>query len=103
SSYRDLDVEHVGQAPKDKKEAALRKVEERDRTLKQLRQELEKASDDLDTINAKIDKKITQELKPFDDAVTKAEMYLKELTASFDRFAKLAAEKRWKAGDTFRD
>ena len=36
------------------------------------------------------------------DRVSKAEDRLKELSADFDRFAKLAIQKRWKLGDMFR-
>src|SRR5262249_22371712 len=75
-----------------------------DATLKQLnnlKAKLDKANEDLDAAN-KAYENIKAEKKALEDAVSKNEDILKKKTADFDRFAKLAYQKQWKFGDTFR-
>ena len=104
SSYRDQDAEKRGEArTEEERAAALKQLAAREKTLDQLKTEMNDAQKELDAVNAEYDEKITRELRPLEDALGKAEDYLKEIVGTFDRFAKLAAEKRWKAGDTFRN
>jgi mono/diheme cytochrome c family protein len=104
SSYRDQDAEHVGEARTEEQRAAARKhVEERDELVARLRADRDQAQKDLDEKDAEYAAKITDVLRPYVDDLSRAEDYLKEIAGEFDRFAKLTAEKRWKAGDTFRN
>jgi mono/diheme cytochrome c family protein len=95
-------------------------VEERDEemnpkryeTLKQrakaTRKRLDNLKTDLDEKNRKLDEAtqayeaVKAKKKGLEDAVSKNEDILKKMTADFDRFAKLAYQKQWKFGDTFR-
>jgi mono/diheme cytochrome c family protein len=75
-----------------------------DATLKQLndlKSKLDLANADLEKAN-KAYENVKAEKKGLEDAVSKNEDILKKKTADFDRFAKLAHQKQWKFGDTFR-
>jgi len=73
-------------------------------TLKQLN----RLKDNLNEANAKLDKAnldyeaVKGKKKELEDGVSRNEDALKKMTADFDRFAKLAHQKQWKIGDTFR-
>jgi mono/diheme cytochrome c family protein len=73
-----------------------------------LRKNVDDLNDKLNTAQAKLEEatraldEVKQRKKKAEDAVTTAQDRLKKMTADFDRFAKLAYQKRWKFGDTFR-
>ncbi len=103
-SYRNIAAEHVGQAVSDpareSARAQLARLEER---LKGLKESLDEAEKVLAEARREIDEKINAPLKPHEEDLARAEDALKRLTGLFDRHAKLAAEKRWKLGDSFRN
>ncbi|HEY7310242.1 MAG TPA: c-type cytochrome [Gemmataceae bacterium] len=67
-----------------------------------LQTQLTKAQDELDKLDQQIRVEVTQKLDDPKRQVDQAEDDLKKLTAGFDRFAKVTAQKRWKFGDEFR-
>ena len=69
--------------------------------LDDLKAKLDKANEDLEAAN-KAYENVKAEKKGLEEAVSKNEDNLKKKTADFDRFAKLAHQKQWKFGDTFR-
>src|SRR5262245_20738388 len=95
SSYRDQDVERYGEnSPQ---------VRARDKELADLKEKMDRARKRLDEAEKKLAEDIGEELRKYEDELAKAEDYQKELAGAFDRFAKVAAAKRWKGGDTFRN
>ncbi len=69
--------------------------------VEELRKQLATLQNEVDTNKAELD----AAMKPVTDAeqeLSKAEDKLKELVGEFDRFHKLAEQKRWGAGDWFR-
>jgi mono/diheme cytochrome c family protein len=91
-------------------------VEEERKNVDELARKLAEAQAEVDAINRTLaDVKTKHEFdvkrgeqtvqlteKAASDQVDQAEKQLKDLTDSFDRFAKLAIQKRWKLGDMFR-
>jgi len=71
-------------------------------------QRLSRLKEDLDDKNRKLEaanqeyEAVKAKKKGLEDAVSMNEDLLKKKTADFDRFAKLAYQKQWKFGDTFR-
>jgi cytochrome c2 len=77
------------------------RVEDKFAIVKDLEHKLAAALLEVDRVTAEYNK-INAELKGVVDRTVKAEDELKKLMADFDRFAKLTAQKRWGAGDWFR-
>src|SRR5262249_40472878 len=77
------------------------RAEDLAKEVQSLADELAKAQAEVDANNLKL-AEIKSHQKADDDKVAAAEDELKQKTADFERFAKLAVQKRWKAGDTFR-
>lgn len=103
-SYRDADVKKIGLAKTDsERTAAEAKIADWDSKLAKLKAKLDETFDERLRAFADIDEKITRKLAPLQQALSEAEDTQKRLTANLDRFGKLAAEKKWKAGDTFRN
>jgi cbb3-type cytochrome oxidase cytochrome c subunit len=78
-----------------------------DRADKQLQvvKDLEQKLDDQQKVVEEVNQKqnaLKEQLRKLNEGVDRAEGALKEKTASFDRFAKQAEQKRWKAGDAVR-
>src|SRR5262249_17133944 len=71
--------------------------------LADLKTKLDEARKKLDDAEAELKAAVTDPLDPYEKDLARAEDALKALTGTFDRFAKLAAEKRWKTGDTVRN
>jgi mono/diheme cytochrome c family protein len=78
-----------------------RRAEDLRKEVQTLADELAKAQAEVDANNQKL-AEIKSHQRAADDKVAAAEDDLKQKTADFERFAKLATQKRWKAGDTFR-
>lgn len=76
-------------------------VEDKKATVDRLKEELVKGQLAVEQIDREL-AKVTAERKAMVDEAVAAEADWKRLTADFDRFAKLTAQKRWKAGDWFR-
>jgi cytochrome c2 len=103
SSLYNIAVEHLdNETDVGRKQAAKKEVDQLDKELKDLQAQLTKAQDELDKINQQIYDEITQPLAPSLQQVNAAEDDLKKLTAGFDRYAKVTAQKSWKWGDDFR-
>jgi mono/diheme cytochrome c family protein len=102
-SLYDIEVEHRDNAP-----AGSAAQQELDSVVKRRYQELQglkaKLADAQEAVeqNSKALADVKAKQKADDDRVTKAEDRLKSLTEDFDRFAKLAVQKRWGFGDWFR-
>jgi mono/diheme cytochrome c family protein len=69
--------------------------------LDKLKAKLNAANEELEAANQAYEG-VKAHKKGLEDAVSKNEDILKKKTADFDRFAKLAYQKQWKFGDTFR-
>jgi mono/diheme cytochrome c family protein len=103
TSLYNIAVEHVGKETEPSRKQSLQKeVDELDKELKELQAQLTKAQDDLDQIDKQIYNDVTKDLDGPQQQLNQAEDSLKKLTASFDRYAKVTAQKRWKFGDEFR-
>lgn len=95
ASYYDIAVdEHGKESP-----SAQRLFNE----LVVLKEKLVEAQTQLDNLDEEYKEKVTKKLEKPQDAFSMAEDDLKKLTAPFDRYAKVTAQKAWKFGDTFRD
>jgi mono/diheme cytochrome c family protein len=102
-SYYDIAVEHRDNAPSESARAAMqREVDARRAEIDELRKKLAAAQADLDKTDLEIKQKVTEPLREPRERVARAEDDLKKLTVDFDRYGKLAAQRGWKAGDTFR-
>jgi cytochrome c2 len=104
TSLYNIAVEHLGQETGDSaRQSALQKdVQSLTEELHGLQTRLTAAQDKLDRVNQQLAAQVTKPLSEPQQKVNRAEDELKKKTASFDRFAKVAAQKRWKFGDTFR-
>ncbi len=103
TSFYNIAIEHQGKETDPSRQKALKEEVERiDKELQQLQKQLVDTQDELDRINEQIEKEVTQPLTGPQREVNQAEDQLKKLTAGFDRYAKTAAQKRWKFGDVFR-
>ncbi|HKB36210.1 MAG TPA: hypothetical protein VKD72_07130, partial [Gemmataceae bacterium] len=103
-SYVDIAVEQVGAAPSEsRRTAAEARVADRKKQLQELKTALDASQKDLEDKYNLIKFNYSNELEPLERKVAQREDQLKVLTGPFDRYAKLAAEKRWKPGDTFRN
>jgi mono/diheme cytochrome c family protein len=103
TSFYNIAIEHLGKETEPNRQKTLKaEVDQIDKELRDLQAQLVKTQDELDQINQLIDKEVTQPLAEPQQQVNRAEDELKKLTAGFDRFAKTAAQKRWKFGDIFR-
>jgi mono/diheme cytochrome c family protein len=103
TSLYNIAIEHLGKAatPKER-QTHQAEVDRLDKEVRELQYQLVKAQDELDQIKQQINKEVTQPLEGPQQQVNRAEDALKKLTASFDRYAKTTAQKRWKWGDWFR-
>ena len=79
------------------------KMVAQEKDLDKLGADLTEAQKELEKIDAEYKTKVRKELGPKEEALSNAEDNLKKLTNEFDRFAKAAAQKTWKFGDTFRN
>jgi mono/diheme cytochrome c family protein len=102
TSYLNIAIEHFDKAEPGRKAAAQKEVDALRAEVADLQKKLTEAQDELDKIDKEISEKITRPLDGPQQRVVQAEDGLKQVTASFDRFAKVTAQKRWKFGDTFR-
>src|SRR5579883_30486 len=103
TSLYNIAVEHVGKETDPNRKTILQKeADDLDKELRELGDQLTKTQDKLDKINQQIEKEVTQPLAEPNQKVSRAEDDLKKLTAGFDRYAKVAVQKRWKFGDEFR-
>ena len=104
SSYRDQDADAVSKAKTDSERAAAQqRLDARTQEVKDLREKTDEAQREFAEARRAVDSAIEAPLKGLQQKLTNAEDDLKKLSGAFDRFAKLAAEKRWKASDTFRN
>ena len=102
SSYLVQAVDEVNRASTAEKPYYEQKKANLDAKVKKLSAELAQAKDDLDKIDLEYKTNIRDKLKAPEQALSSAEDDLKKTTNEFDRFAKAAAQKRWKFGDWFR-
>jgi mono/diheme cytochrome c family protein len=103
TSLYNIAVEHYGRETEEGRKGQLKtEADQLDKEVKGLQAQLTKAQEELDTINKQMYENVTQPLGEPQQRVNQAEDDLKKLTAGFDRFAKVTAQKRWKFGDTFR-
>jgi mono/diheme cytochrome c family protein len=103
-SYYNIAIDDAGKYPKDdprhrslSKEADGIKVK-----IEKLEKELGLAKDALDKIDVEIKTEVRAVLDGPERDLQTAEDEMKKLTGVSDRFAKLAAQKAWGSGDTFR-
>jgi mono/diheme cytochrome c family protein len=103
-SYLDIAVDNKNKYPPDTygHRSAKAREEELRKKLDKLNQDLTKAKDDLDAIETEYRDKVRSRLEDPEKAVAGAEDELKKTAGAFERFGKLAAQKRWGPGDTFR-
>jgi mono/diheme cytochrome c family protein len=101
-SLYNIAIEHYGKAGGSEKAALEREVRERQEELDRLQKQLTDAQDSLDEIDRRFKAEVAGKTDGPQQALAQAEDDLKQMTAPFDRFAKTAAQKRWKFGDTFR-
>jgi mono/diheme cytochrome c family protein len=107
TSLYNIAVEHLGKAEEPGRQKQLQK--EVDDLRKELfdpqtglQRQLVDAQDELDRIDKEIGEEITTPLVGPQKKVNDYEDDLKKITAGFDRYAKVTAQKRWKTGDWFR-
>ncbi|MHB1422036.1 MAG: c-type cytochrome [Gemmataceae bacterium] len=103
-SLYNIAIEHLGNETNDptRQQTLGQEVKNLDDELKKLQKQLTDAQDELDKLDQQIAKDVTRPLSEPQQKLTQAEDGLKKLTAGFDRFAKMTAQKRWKYGDEFR-
>ncbi|HTU20343.1 MAG TPA: c-type cytochrome [Gemmataceae bacterium] len=103
SSLYNIAVEHWGRETEGGRKQELdAEVKRLDKEVKDLQARLSKAQDELDHLDEQIYKEVMQPLAEPQQRLNQTEDDLKKLTAGFDRFAKVTAQKRWKFGDEFR-
>lgn len=103
TSLYNIAIEHLGKASDPNRQKILQgEVSQLDKELRDLQAQLTKAQDELDRIDLDNRKDVTQPLAVPQQQVDQAENDLKKLSAGFDRYAKVTAQKRWKFGDEFR-
>ena len=98
----DKDAYEAAAAPKEK-EAAKERVADREKQLNEIKAKTDAAEKAFLEANLAVQEAITSQLADEERALSEAEDDLKKVSGAFDRFAKLAAEKRWKFGDAFRN
>jgi mono/diheme cytochrome c family protein len=99
---RDAESPKSGEEPESKRFKTLtQRAAATKQDLDNLKAKLDKANSELDAANQAYES-VKAKKKGLEDAVSKNEDILKKKTADFDRFAKLAYQKQWKFGDTFR-
>src|SRR6266851_3702121 len=108
SLYNIAVEERDAEAPKTSQEPESPRYKTLIKRASATKQELDKLKAKLDLANQELEaanqayEAVKARKKGLEDAVTKNEDLLKKKTADFDRFAKLAYQKQWKFGDTFR-
>ena len=103
TSLYNIAIEHLGKTTDPGQQKTLqREVDGLRKELDDLQTQLTEAQDKLDSINKKISKEVTQPLEGPQQEVSQAEDEQKKITASFDRYAKVTAQRSWKKGDWFR-
>jgi mono/diheme cytochrome c family protein len=85
------------------RKAAKDRVAEREKQLNEIKTKTDEAESAFQKAHLDVEAAVTSKLTEEEKALSEAEDDLKNLSGAFDRFAKLAAEKRWKFGDTFRN
>jgi len=102
TSYLNIAVEHLNKAESNRQAVAQKEVDALRAEVADLQKRLSDAQDELDKIDREINETVTKPLDGPQQELTQAEDNLKKVTAAFDRYAKVTAQKRWKFGDTFR-
>src|SRR5262249_11608917 len=103
SSYYNIDVEHWGKEPPGPKKDELKAaVDRRKQELDELEAKLQGVKARLDEKDREYAREVRGKVEPAEKDLADAEDSLKGVTAAFDRFAKVTAQKRWTFGDTFR-
>ena len=106
SSYYNIAADEAGTFPRDSSrhyKSLLKESEHiREKKVVPLENQLAAAKTTLDEIDAQIKDKVRSVTDEPEKELATAEDELKKQTAVFDRFAKLAAQKSWGSGDTFR-
>lgn len=103
-SYYNIAIDEAGTFPAESSRAAVarnRAAAIRQR-LDALETRLASAKATLDGIDEEHARDVRKPLKPLEDAHVEAEKSLKKITGSFDRLAKIAAQKDWTLADTVR-
>lgn len=103
-SYYNIAVDDAGNHPSDSE--AARRYQQQAKELRTELTDLEKRMDaakaELDRIDKEFADKVRSKLEAPEKAFTDAEDALKKVTGTFDRFAKVAAQKDWTVADTIR-
>src|SRR5262249_5259076 len=104
ASSRNIASAEVGQSPADSSEgkARLAAAERWDNKVSDTEAKLQKAKAEFDAADLAYRTKVRDHLEPLEKKVTDGEDDLKKLTGTSDRYAKLATQKAWGSGDTFR-
>jgi cbb3-type cytochrome oxidase cytochrome c subunit len=103
ASLYNIAIEHYGKETDPNRQKTLKaEADQLTRELGELQAQLIKTQDELDKIDQQISKEVTQPLDEPQQQLNRAEDALKKMTAGFDRFAKVTAQKRWTWRDEFR-
>ena len=104
SSYREAAADSVAAAksPEERK-VAQDLLDSREKQLAEIKTKTDEAESAFQKAHLAVEEAITSQLVEEERKLADAEDDLKRISGAFDRFAKLAAEKRWKFGDTFRN
>jgi mono/diheme cytochrome c family protein/nitrate reductase cytochrome c-type subunit len=105
TSYYNIAVDDAARYPEGSSERKAREkaAEKKKEELVQIQKDLDAAKIKRDEIDTEYRNKVRAWLIPLEKNVADAEDDEKKVTGAFDRYAKLATQKAWGAGDTFRD
>lgn len=87
----------------EQREAAAARLRDYDEKLTELAKKRDAAELALDNAKAEFKQKVSDPLRAIEERLAQAEGYDKTLNEKFVRYAKFVAEKKWKAGDSFRN
>lgn len=102
ASLYDILVEERDKANPADRPGLEARVEAKKKELFAIKEKLENAAATVESVGTEL-KTVRLEQKKAEDALGGQQDRLRKMTADFDRFAKLAAQKKWKLGDTVRD
>jgi cbb3-type cytochrome oxidase cytochrome c subunit len=102
ASLYDILVEERDKASASERAAIEARVDAKRKELFDLKDKLEKAATTVESVTTEL-KVARLEQKKDEDALAALQDKLRKMTADFDRFAKVAAQKKWKLGDSIRD
>src|SRR5262249_7737503 len=104
-SYYNIAIDEVGKAPLDsaRHKRLQAEADRMKKKLDELETELNKRKSALDAIETEYREKVRGRLDSHEKQVADAEDQLKKVTGAFDRYAKVAVQRSWTFGDTFRD